>query len=206
MTDTEFPPNSDRSKRGETEEKRVQQVTSTPAIRRKKGMGKQFKSIFFGGDAKTALGYMWYEVIIPATKEMILDAGREGLEKLIMGQSRRQRSAPTAGPSGYVSYNRYAMGQQQQRPRAMTQRGRARHDFDEIVLETRQEADDVLDQLFELVGKYGSAAVSDLYEMVGVASTHADQKWGWEELPGAGISRVRGGYLLDLPDPTPLAT
>lgn len=208
MTEREFPPNSDKSKLGEIEEpqdKKVEQITTSPAVKRKKSVGKQFKSIFFGGDAKAALTYMIYEVVIPATKEMIVDAGREGLEKLVMGQSRRQRGAPTSGPGGYVSYDRYAMRRGQPAPsRAMSQRARVRHDFGEIVLETRQEAEDVIDRMFDLVGQYGSASVSDLYELVGIQSTHADQKWGWEELRGAGTSRVRGGYLLDLPDPEPL--
>lgn len=207
MSETEFPPNSDKSRLGETEEKTekdVKQVTSTPAIRRKKGLGKQFKSIFFGGDAKTALSYGVYEVIIPSAKEMILDFGRETLEKLIMGTSRRQRNAPTSGPGGYVSYNRYAMGPQAQPSRTISRAARVRHQFDEIVLETRSEATEVLDRLYELVDKYGSASVADLYELAGVSATHADQSWGWEELRGAGVGRVRGGYLLELPDPEPL--
>lgn len=200
MTDKEFPPNSDKSKLGETEEKKVEQVTSAPAIRRKKGLGKQFKSIFFGGDAKSAFSYMIYNVLIPAAKEALADAGEQGLRQLIFGESRRQRSAPTSGPGGYVSYNRYAMGQQQ-KPRALSHRSRARHEFDEIVLETRQEAEDVIDRLFAILDKYGSVTVSDLYDLVGIQATHTDQKWGWEELRGAGVGRTRGGYLLDLPDP-----
>lgn len=205
MTDREFPPNSDKSKLGETEEKKVEQVTSSPAIRRKRGLGKQFKNTFFGGDAKTAFSYMIFNVLIPAAKDALADAGAQGIEKLIFGESRKQRGAPPAGAGGYVSYNRYAMGQQQ-RPRSISQRGRARHDFDEIILETRQEAEDAIDRLFDLVGKFGAATVSDLYELVGIQSTHADQKWGWEELRGAGVSRVRGGYLLDLPEPEPLTS
>lgn len=203
MSDSEYPANSDKSKLGETEEKKVEQVTSSPAIRRKKGLGKQFKGIFFGGDAKSALSYMVNSVLIPAAKEALAEAGEQGIRQLIFGQNQRQRNAPPSGAGGYVSYNRYAMNQQQ-RSRTISPRGRARHDFDEIILETRQEAEDAIDRLFDLVGQYGSATVSDLYELVGIQSTHADQKWGWEELRGAGVSRVRGGYLLDLPDPEPL--
>lgn len=86
----------------------------------------------------------------------------------------------------------------------MSRQSRARHQFDDIVLDERAEAEQVIDQLFDLVSKYGSATVADLYELVGLASTHTDHKWGWEELMGAGVSRVRGGYLLDLPEPEPL--
>lgn len=209
MSETEFPPNSDKSKLGETEEtkeKNIKQVTSAPATRRKKGIGKQFKGIFFGGDARTAYQYVVYEVLIPGAKEMLLDGVREGMEKLVLGTSRRQRNAPTSGPMGYVSYNRFAMGQQQQpqRPRSMSRGSRVRHNFDEILLETRPEAEEVIDRLFDLVGSYGSASVSDLYDLVGIAATHTDQKWGWEDLRGSGVRPVRGGYLLDLPDPEPL--
>jgi hypothetical protein len=86
----------------------------------------------------------------------------------------------------------------------MSRRARARHDFDEIVLETRGEADEVIDQLYEIVSRYDSATVADLYELVGLASTHTDNKWGWTDLRGAGVTRVRSGYLLDIPEPRPL--
>jgi hypothetical protein len=83
----------------------------------------------------------------------------------------------------------------------MSRQGRARHDFDEIVLDERSEAEEVLDRLFDVVNKYESATVADLYDLVGLPSTHADYKWGWTDLRGAGVSRIRDGYLLDLPDP-----
>jgi len=205
MAEHEFPPNSDKSKLGETEEKNIKQVTSAPAIRRKKGIGKQFKGIFFGGDARTAYQYVVYEVLIPGAKEMLLDGVREGMEKLVLGQSRRQRNAPPSGPMGYVNYRGYQRQMGAPAPaRTMSPRARARHNFDEIVLETRQEGEDVLERLYDLVEQYGSASVSDLLELVGIAATHTDQKWGWEELRGAAVSRIRGGYLLDLPDPEPL--
>lgn len=86
----------------------------------------------------------------------------------------------------------------------MSRQARAQHNFDEIVLQSRTEAEEVVDRLFEVVSRYGSASVADLYELVGLSSTHTDNKWGWDDLQGAGVSRVRGGFLLDLPEPEPL--
>ena len=83
----------------------------------------------------------------------------------------------------------------------MSRQARARHDFDEIVLDSRVEAEAVIDRLFDLVSRYESATVADLYEIVGLSSTHIDHKWGWTDLRGAGVSRIRDGYLLDLPEP-----
>jgi len=86
----------------------------------------------------------------------------------------------------------------------MTNRARKHHDFDEIVLATRAEATEVIDRLFDLVSKYEQASVSDLYDLVGLEATYADEKWGWRDVRGAGAVRVGGGYLLDLPKPEQL--
>ena len=201
-----YPPNSDTSKEPPQEEKDLKQVTSGTVKRKKKSLRKQFTETFVGGDAKTALHYVVFDVLIPAAKDMIADAGSQGIEKLIFGDSRRRgASPPQAGPTGFVSYNRYAMGSRQTAPqRVMSRQARSRHDFDEIILDERGEAEEVIDRLFEVVSRYGSATVADLYELVGLPGSHTDNKWGWTNLQGAGVSRVRSGFLLDLPEPEPL--
>lgn len=201
----EYPPNSESSRR-EPEEKDIKRVTSGEATRRKPPLRKQFSKTFVAGDARSAWQYVVFDVLIPAAKDMIVDAGREGLERLVFGDGRRKGSTPPqAGPSGYVTYNRHPMGSRMTSPqRVMSRMARARHDFDDIVLEERGEAENVIDGLYEVVNRYGVASVADLYSMVGIQSTHVDTKWGWTQLRGAGVSRVRGGFLLDLPEPEPL--
>lgn len=200
----QFPPNSVKSKAPEPEEKKIERVTTSDPTRRKKGLAKQFQSTFFGGDFKTASNYVVFGVLIPAAKEALVEAGSAGFEKLIFGESKRRGGARSSGPLGYVSYNRMSQPQPQVSRPTLTQRGRAQHDFDEIVLESRQEAEAVLDQLYDLLSKYDEVTVSDLYELTGIKSTHVDKQWGWANLKGSGVSRVRGGYLLDLPEPTHL--
>lgn len=206
METPEYPPNKFGNKDEPKEEKIIERVTRSEPIRRKKSLGRKFKEIFFGGDARTTGQYVVYSVLIPAAKDMIVEAGREGVEKLVRGESYRRRSSPQSGPRGYVSYNRYAMGPdtRQETPRMMSPRARARHDFDEIVLTTRAEAEEVIERMFDIISRYDSVTVSDLYELVGVRATHVDNKWGWTDLRGAGVTRVRDGYLLELPDLQPL--
>lgn len=87
----------------------------------------------------------------------------------------------------------------------MSRRARANFDFDEIILPTRVEADQVLERMFDLLDKYEIVTVADLYDLVGVDSNYTDEKYGWEDLRGADVDRLsRGGYLLDLPRPEPL--
>ena len=207
MDPSEFPSNSQTKKQTVVVDKNVERITSGDAVRRKKSLRKQFSETFVAGDAKTAIRYVIFDVLLPAAKDMIVDAGAQGIEKLIFGDSRRRGSgSPQAGPTGYVSYNRQSMGNNRftSPQRAMSRQARATHNFDEIILEDRSDAEEVINRLFDLVSHYETATVADLYELVGLASTHTDHKWGWTDLHGAGVSRIRGGYLVDLPEPTPL--
>lgn len=206
MENPEFPPNSEASKKGVPDGKIINPVVSSGAVRRKRSLRKQFKETFVSGDARTAIHYVLFDVLLPAAKDMVVEAGSQGIEKLIFGDSRRRGSTPPqTGPYGNIAYHRYSSQSRFTGPqRAMSRASRARHNFDEIVLDERGEAEEVIDRLFDVVNRYESASVADLYELVGLASTHTDQKWGWTDLTGAGVSRVRGGYLLDLPDPEPL--
>ncbi len=114
-----------------------------------------------------------------------------------------------SGSNGYISYNR--MGQNkptrsgldefQRRPER-----RSNQDFDEIILATRAEAEEVIQRLFDLVSQYQQATVSDLLELVDITGNHTDHKWGWTDLAGAGVTKVRNGYLLDLPRPEPISS
>lgn len=210
MDPNEFPSNSEASKKriqGE-DGRNIERVTSGEAIRKKRSLRKQFKETFIAGDFKSSVRYVAFDILLPTLRDMLWEAGSGGIEKLIFGESRRRGSTPPqAGPTGYVSYNRYAMGggsRMASSSRAMSRMARARHDFDEIVLESRPDAEEVIDRLFDLVSRYETATVSDLYELVGLPSNHTDHKWGWTDLRGAGVTRVRDGYLLDLPDPQPL--
>jgi hypothetical protein len=208
MSSADFPPNNEASKKKAEPRKVEGPVVSGGAVRRRKSLRKQFSETFVAGDARTAIRYVIFDVLLPAAKDTIVEAASQGIEKLIFGDSRRRGSTPPmSGPTGHISYNRYAMGAANRisgPARAMSRTARARHNFDEIVLTERAEAEEVIDRLFDLVSRYEQASVSDLYELVGLASSHTDHKWGWSDLHGAGVSRIRGGYLLDLPEPEPL--
>lgn len=71
--------------------------------------------------------------------------------------------------------------------------------FDNIVLATRNEAEEVLDNLREVITNYKEVSIDDLYGLVGITSTYLDTKKGWTDLKNASISRVRHGYIINFP-------
>ena len=86
----------------------------------------------------------------------------------------------------------------------VSREAQARHNFDELILENRAEAVDVIESLIARVNKFGSASVSDLYDYLGVTGSFTDLKWGWHNLTSADVRQTRGGFLLDLPAPVQL--
>lgn len=196
-----LPANSHKSKDPKgPPPKDVKKVISGEVVERKKPLTKRIAETFAGEDARSVGGYILFEVIIPAAKTMISDAVSQGIERMLFGDgySSRRRSS-----QGYTPYNRIhgsaqTAGRGDER-RAISQRGRATHDFKEIVLSTRAEAEEVLDRLSDLISDYDVALVSDLYDLVGITGSFTDDKWGWTSLAGSSVQPVRGGYLLNLP-------
>ena len=208
MDTPEFPSNSEKDKKGS--DKKIERVTTSDVVRKRKSLRKQFTETFIAGDMKSVTRYAVMDIALPAAREMLFETVSEGFRKWLYGDKnyRRGSTPPQSGPTGYVQYNRPSPSRppwsQSSPQRALSREARAKHDFDEIVLNSRVEAEEVIDRLYDVVSRYESASVADLYELVGLSSTHTDHKWGWTDIRGAGVSRVRDGYLLDLPNPEPL--
>lgn len=198
----DFPANS---KKAEEQTKRVEQITSAKVDRRKKSLTKQFSEVMIGGTPKDAFQAAIFNVLVPAAKDAIIDAVQSGFETLIRGEVRVKHRTPTASAgTPQYAYNRIAQSSVKP-PTALSRAARARHDFDELVLQSRAEADEVIEQLATIVEQYDSASVADLYTLTGFKSDHTDNKWGWTNLASARVSRdTGGGYLLHLPKPIPI--
>ena len=204
-----LPTNSHKSKAVQEEQvkkPRVEKVVAGTVVQRKRPLGKRIAETFGATDMKSVGGFVLLDVILPAAKDMVADAISQGIERMLFGEARSTSRRPNKQYSGngYVSYNRYGQNNPPFKPTTPSRRSRSTHDFNEIILQTRAEGEEVIDRLFDLVSQYQSAAVADLYEMVGIQSQYTDDKWGWTDIRGAGVTRVRNGYLLDLPRPEPL--
>lgn len=195
------------------EKKQIKRVVSSEVVRRKKSRTKRLKELFMGDDEGSITEYVLADMIIPALKDLVADVIIGSTERklfggdMVRGGRRSYRGRP--GPHinyGAVSRGRDPVGRASGRydredPRDRQIRGaRARHDFDEIVIETLSEANEVLTQMYDLLERYEVVTVSDLYELLGVSGNFTDERYGWTNLMGSRVSRARGGgYVLDLP-------
>jgi hypothetical protein len=209
----EFPSNS-KKPRPAQEPKKVESVIVNKAVSKKKPLGQRMKSLFFAGDSRTAVQSVIADVIIPQIKDMATEAAQQAIERFIFGESRtnsrRSGYRSSSSSPGYTNYgNRYSgrgnnpIGRATREER-VPNAGLRREDIEDILLETRAEAQEVLERLGDLIENYERATVADLKALIDWSPEITDERWGWESLEGARVMSDRQGFVLDLPKPQPL--
>lgn len=200
-----YKPNSHKSKEEQKEtceKKKLDKVISGTAKVKKKSKTGKFTDMFISEDASNVKSYIVSDVLIPAAKKLILDIVKDGVEMILYGGTNRGKR--TSGyRADYVSYNRYA--DRRDDVRAIGEpRTRSAYSYDDVILENRGDAEEVLDRMDEIIDTYGMVSVADLYEIVGITGQYTDNKYGWTNIRNAEPVRTRDGYMLKLPRVVPL--
>lgn len=181
------------------ETRKVEKVIQGTARPVQKTLGKRFAEVFLGDDISSVREYLIYDRLVPGIKEMIV----AGIEMMLFGGDRIVRRDRNPSKASYVSYNKmYASSPSRRERELRADRYDRAKDFTDYIFESKGEAMEVLDTLTELIDVYDQASVNDFYDAIGVTGDFTDANYGWTELGGASIRRIRGGgYILDLPRP-----
>lgn len=196
----EFKPNSHKSKElTPVPEKKVEKIVKGAVKSKKKNGIDRLKDNFISEDAANIKTYVVMDVLIPAVKKAICDIVKNGVDMILYGESGRSNRRP----SEYVSYDRRYLDRGDSRF-YNADRARIGYSYNDIILETRGEAEDVLARMDELIELYGMVSVADLYDLVGITGNYTDNKYGWTNIRNAEPVHVRDGYMLRLPKVTSL--
>lgn len=197
----EYKSNSDKSRQEAQSEKKVEAVITGTAKTRKKGEMQKFADVFIAEDANNVKSYILMEVIIPAVKKAISDIVTTGIDMILYGEAGRSKRN---GSTPKVSYRQY-YNQNSDPVRAGSANSRRSIDYDDILFDTRGDAETVLDAMQDIIGQHGTVSIADLYELAHVPNDNFTlNRYGWANLNGAQAVRVRDGYILKLPRAVPL--
>ena len=204
MSDLDYKPNSNRYKKEQSnalaERKKIEKVVTGKVKTKKKSEISKLKDTFISEDVSNVKSYIVMDVLIPAAKKAISDIVRDGIDMILYGDTRSGRSSSGAS---YVSYRSYS-DRDRRDTRRESSRTRVGYDYDDIILESRVEAEEVLRRMDELIETYGIVSVADLYDLVGKSCNYTDNKYGWINIRNAEPVRVRDGYLLKMPKAGPI--
>lgn len=197
------------SEPGKDDKPAVERVVTGKVVQRKKPLWRRTKELFFGGESKGVLAYVFEDVMVPAAQDLVADAAESAIRGAVYGQpngggGRRRRGGPNYSYNGGGSNYNNRFRSQEPRGREVSRRARMTDDMGEFVLESRVEGEEILDNMYALLERYNQVTRYDLYGMLGKTAHYTDQKWGWTSLQGSTIRRERDGYILDLPRAEPL--
>lgn len=186
----DYPSNSDKSKINElgVEEEKNRKIIKGKVIE-KHSVSKEVKNSFL-----SAGEYVLKDILIPAVKNTLSDIVQNTVDIILFGEARERRSR--RDNNTYISYSSYA--DDRDRRQVYTYRNKI---IDDIILDTRADAEDVIDNLIDYIDKYGVTTIADLYELIGKRAEYTDNDYGWKDLSTARVRPVREGYLLELPRP-----
>jgi hypothetical protein len=205
----DYPSNSRNPRPADqpAEEKKVEKVVTGEVVRRKRSPFAKLAHGFLAEDSGGILEHIVQEVLIPAARTMIYDMFTQGLERTLWGESKPRSTTQR----GYTNYTTKSAVTTRTGPYSggatitpLSRQQRATHDFTDIIVPNRAEAEEVLDRMRDLIHEYQVCTVADFLDLVGQTGEFTDDKWGWFDLRSADIRIVRGGYMFRLPRTQPI--
>lgn len=202
------PSNSHKSREenalSSQKKKQITKVTKGTVRTKKKNEMSKLGNMFISEDASKVKSYILMDVLVPTIKKAISDIVKNGVDMILYGEAGQNKKRTYASTVSYRDY--YDNGSRSVSRFDDPSRARARtgYSFDDVILETRGEAEEVLSSMDELIETYGSVSVADMYDLVGISCEYTDNKYGWKNIRTAEPVRVRDGYMLKLPRALPL--
>ena len=174
-------------------------ISAPPAVRRRSAWGKM-RNLFVGSDPADVGQHLLSDVVVPSIKDLLFDMFTEGASMSLYGDSRRNARR---GRGSSNSYHRPVVTDRRtrepERPRELDRRERSTHDFSNILFRNAGEAEAIADTLYDRLAEYGTATVADFYNAMGMTPEFTDDNYGWTDLRGTKVTKVRDGYILMLP-------
>ena len=215
---TENYPGNSKKERAEQQSQKeearpeIKAVVKTPGVVRKASLGSRVRETFAGEGARETGTYVFFDVIIPAVKAMLFDTITQGADRILFGGRDVIRSGVANAPRhGRTDYNKVSTSNANRRypgrdfegngGRELSNRARSNHQTGDILIDTRAEAEMVLDTMQDLISRFGWVSLPEFYSMAEVTAEFTDEKWGWSNISAAQIRPSKGKYVILLPSP-----
>ena len=184
------------------QKKQVVKVVKGKANTKKKSELSRIASNIISEEAKSIKEYAIYDVVIPVVKDTITQLIKGSIDMLFYGEVRSSSSSRRNSlNASRVSYRDYYDDRNTRRDLTRTS---TRYSYDDITFEYRQDAEEVLNRMDEIVEQYGVVTVADLFDLAGITGNgYTDQNYGWTSTRSASVERNRHGeFILKLQRPS----
>ncbi len=205
-------PNSDKYRREKAAEqtREIRKVETKGVQVKKRKLGSRLIDTFVKEKPEEVGKYIIKEVIVPSIMDTIYDSVMSAIGMTFWQKADRRR--PGGGSSlgsKFTNYNAISTPSiRKERTPAYGGSKGALKSFDNLVFESKGEAEDVRDSMIEALDRYGYLTVLEFYDIAQVTvDNFTDQNWGWKR-DSIGQMKILGdsasGYYINLPRCEPL--
>lgn len=196
--------NYDKRKQAELEQQKPTKVISGKVHRQKKGLGKKIFEFFFECSGREVVDYVVDDVIKPRIKDLFYDMFVSGASSAIYGDGKKRNSN-----SNTRSYERNDYENRYNKTSNRSEAKPFRKGVFDIVeyMDTKSDADAVLENMLLRIDNFGSTTVNDYYIFLDQSipiGYYTIAEWGWDkddDLNDDMVKHSRQGWYLDLPKP-----
>lgn len=192
----EYKPNSRLSKEREAEAAKEKKVTKVVSgnVKTRENKGRKFLGTFVASDANSVWETILMDVLVPSLKKLVSEGITTAADLFIYGESRGRDRGRSSSKVSYRSYYD-DRDRREERRRPVP----SRFDYDDLIFETRGEAEMVLKHMHGTIADYQLVTVGDMYDFAGVTAPYTAHNYGWTSIRSAEVRRVRDGYIIELP-------
>lgn len=211
---------AEKAEENASDPKKLEKVITGKVVQRKKGLGSRFKEMFFHEDGNFG-EYLFEKVIVPKLKDLGLsvldqffDGIHQGVEEMFHGPNGQGRRKTISYGTPRRNYNAYSASSPSVRRESITRPPgvpriiRRSNVIEDIILETREDGEAVIEELTAVIDSVGHCTVGDLYSLVDIHPKTTDEGWGWTDISNARCTRIPGAnppeFMLRMPSPRPI--
>lgn len=193
-----YESNSHKSKEKNDNEKKVKAVVKGKTKIKKKSDFRKTVENFLPGDISELKKYIINEIIFPTIRNGIEDV----VHAILNGGEPRRSYGKTNYSRISSAVSKISYGSDEKRDYSYN--ARSVINYDEIIFDSRGDAEIVLEGMIEILENYPAVSIGDMYDLAQVSTdNYLVNKYGWtdiQDIKHAAIIRDRrGGFLIKLP-------
>lgn len=184
------------------------------AVKKKSNLFDKAVDTFLQGRNFADVGhYVLCDVLVPKIIDGLASAGKAAIDGIFYGDGAKAKSAQSQGNNkyNYSSVSRGGVvasgGRNSNTNNSHTTYHKVRRGFENVTIESRLDAENMLEYLRTTIDKYESVSIADFYDGFdddNIVAQYTDNNWGWFSLDNVGIRHVPGGWQIDFPEPVKL--
>lgn len=168
----------------------------------KRSVGRRLVDLFFDKDIEDLPEYVLENYVGPGLKDLFYNI-IVGTTGQAMYGNRRNDYRDTRGSADYYNsrYNgSWRDSRDDYRDSGRVNEGIGVNDYRDVLLPSRNDAEEVILELKGILYRYGKVSVGDFYQAAGVTCDEfVVNNWGWTNLDGIDCRPVQGGWRVILP-------